>query len=104
MQTQEQFVPVSPREVMVTTAGLRTMRKAWPCSGLPFDACVIFEFDSHGNLCDIKWFSDEGIDIAEPSGVDGACLCALSEDAYHFLDVQQAIEHVSRNPQTLGKD
>lgn len=85
MQEQAQFVQVSPREVLVTTAGLRAMRKAWPCSGLPFDACVIFEYDTHGNLCDIKWFSDEGIDIAEPPFVDGGCMVALSEDAQKFL-------------------
>ncbi len=80
------FVQVSPSEVMVTTRGLQAMRRVWPCSGLPYDGyCVIFEYDSHGNLVDIKWHTDEGIDVAEPEGIDGACMAALSQDAQKLL-------------------
>jgi hypothetical protein len=78
---------LAPNTVLVTTLDIQSMRKVWPCSGLPYDGyCLSFEFDSHGNLCDVNWYTDEGIDATEPEGIDGACMVALSEDAQKFLE------------------
>lgn len=77
---------LAPNTVLVSTADLQAMRHVWPCSGLPFDGfCVSFEFDSRGNLVDMNWYTDEGIDVSEPDGIDGSCLLALSQDAQKFL-------------------
>ena len=63
------------------------MRRIWPCSGLPYDGyCLSFHFDSHGNLDDVCWYTDEGVDIEEPDGVDGTCMVALSQDAQKCLN------------------
>jgi hypothetical protein len=80
---------LAPNTVLVTSEGLRAMRKAWPCSGLPSDLCVSFQFDSHG-LCDIGWYDTDGLDVEEPQGVDGGCMVALSQDAEAFLGSQQS--------------
>src|SRR5579884_2474472 len=80
------FVAISPRTVMATSGGLYRFAHKWPCSGFPEDVCVTFEFASNGDLVDINWHSAEtGCDIAEPNGVDGSALLALSEDAQSFL-------------------
>jgi hypothetical protein len=83
---------LAPGTVLVTALDLQAMRRVWPCSGLPYDGyCVSFHFDSHGNLDDINWYTDEGLDASEPEGIDGACMVALSEDAQRVLDYSEVI-------------
>jgi hypothetical protein len=85
----------APHTVLVTAKDLQAMRRVWPCSGLPFDGqCVSFQFDSNG-LCDVSWYTDEGIDIAEPEGIDGGCMVALCEDAEQFLKQYRALPLIS---------
>ena len=78
------MVILAPNTVLVTTRHIRAFRASWPCSGLPSDACVSFEFDSNG-LCAISWHSEDGIDIAERDEWDGPALAALADDAKQFL-------------------
>ena len=82
------FVEISPRAVLITASGLHQFSRMWPCSGLPQDVCVLFEFASNGDLVDVQWFDAEsGLDIAEPSGIDGSALLALSHDAQSFATI-----------------
>ena len=81
--------------VLVTAEDIRTMRRVWPCSGLPFDGrCVSFQFDSNG-LCDVSWYTDEGIDVEEPEGIEDGCMIALCEDAEQFLKQYRALPLIS---------
>jgi hypothetical protein len=75
---------LAPNTVLVSSADLSAFRRVWPCSGLPSDVCVAFQFDSNG-LCDINWFDTDGLDIPEPSEVNQSALLALSRDAQEFL-------------------
>jgi hypothetical protein len=76
---------LAPNTVLVTTAELRNFKASWPCSGIPADVCVAFEFDFNGNLVDVKWFDEDGIDVAEPEA-DGSAVSALSQGAQKFLE------------------
>ena len=72
--------------VLVSESDIRQMADCWPCSGLPrYGYCVSFLYESNG-LCDISWYSDEGIDVEQPLGIDEGCLLALSQDAQTFLN------------------
>lgn len=78
---------LAPNTVLVSEQNIRDFRAQWPCSGLPSEGfCVSFEFARNGDLVDINWFTDEGIDAAEPDGADGPALLALSQDAQAFLN------------------
>jgi len=84
---------IAPNEVFVTSSELDKFASQWPCSGMRFDndLAVKFSFDGHGNLVDIAWFDAEyGCDITEPTGVDGAALLALSQDAGEWLNAQHS--------------
>jgi hypothetical protein len=74
--------------VLVTSQDLKNMIRVWPCSGLHQAAdegfSVSFQFDSNG-LCDVSWYTENGIDTSEPEGINGTCLLALSHDAQQFL-------------------
>jgi len=74
-----------PNGVLCTTKDLTAMARVWPCSGLRSGTMIIFEFDNHGNLCDIEWLDDDGVTCSEPAGIDQYCLHALSQDAQQFL-------------------
>ena len=81
------FVGIGRNQVMVTSGGIARFASQWPCSGMRFDddLGVIFSFDTNG-LCDIEWFDGEtGLTIAEPEGVNGEALLALSQDAQRFV-------------------
>jgi hypothetical protein len=81
---------LAPNTILVTTLDLQAMWRVWPCSGLPYYGfCVSFQFDSHGNLDDIEWYTDEGIDCAEPDGIDQTCMAALSTDAQEYLNAYE---------------
>ena len=87
MKADYDFVPMSDSQVMVTSGGVERFAAQWPCSGMRFsdDIGVIFSFDSNG-LCDVEWFDGEtGGTIAEPDGVSGEALVALSQDANSYL-------------------
>lgn len=100
-QADYDFVATGNRRVMVTSSGLLRFAKQWPCSGLRFDdsIAVEFEYDSRGDLCNINWYdcgeNPNGIDIMEPSGIDGAALVALSQGAQHFLKVSAVADRPS---------
>src|SRR5215472_15434097 len=59
-----------PNGVLCTTKDLTAMARVWPCSGLRSGTMIIFEFDNHGNLCDIEWLDDDGVTCSEPAGID----------------------------------
>ena len=80
---------LAPGTVFVTSDDLYAMRKVWPGSGLPDGMCVSFSFDANG-LVDVEWYTDEGVDAAEPEGVDGGCMVALAMDAQVFMNAQLA--------------
>ncbi len=83
------FVALNSRQVMATSGGVARFADSWPCSGMRFggDYGVIFSFASNGDLVDIEWFNGEsGLDIAEPAGVNGEALAALSRDAQEYLN------------------
>jgi hypothetical protein len=85
------MVQTTDNAVMVTSGGVSRFADNWPCSGMRFDAdiAVQFEFDFRMQLVDIQWFdcSDdaESLDVAEPYGVNGEALQALSQDAQLYL-------------------
>ena len=83
------MVLLAPNTVLVTTSHIRAFRASWPCSGLPSNACVSFEFDSNG-LCDISWYTEEGIDVdvRQSAKWDSPALAALADDAKQFLAAQ----------------
>jgi hypothetical protein len=86
------YVQVSENAVMVTSGGVQRFAESWPCSGMRFEAdiAVQFEFAQNGDLVDVSWYDCSegapGVDIAEPEGVNGEALLALSQDAQRWLD------------------
>src|SRR5207248_8527096 len=72
--------------VLVTSGKVSRFAAQWPCSGLPDDMGVIFTFQSNGDLVDIEWFESwSGKTVAEPDGIDGAAMVALSQDAQTYM-------------------
>jgi hypothetical protein len=76
---------LAPRTVLVSTQDLAGFKSKGPCSGIPDDLCVSFEFGSNGDLVDVNWYSDNGIDVPRPEYLDGSAELALSQDAQAFL-------------------
>jgi hypothetical protein len=78
---------LAPRTVLATAEDIRTLADNWPCSGMRFEdsRCVSFEFATNGDLVDIQWYDERGLDIPEAEGIDGRALLALSQDAQIHL-------------------
>ncbi len=79
---------LAPRTVLVSTQDLAGLKSKWPCSGIPDDVCVSFEFGSNGDLVDVNWYSDEGVDVPRPEHLNGTAELALADDAQAFLIAQ----------------
>jgi hypothetical protein len=76
---------VSPRTVLVSTQDLAGFKAKWPCSGIPDDVCVSFQFERNVDLVGVNWYSNEGIDVPRPEDLNGTAELALSQDAQAFL-------------------
>ena len=60
--------------VSVSADEVSAFKDQWPCSGLPDDTSLWFQFDKrNGDLVDLR-----------PSNVDGDALLALSHDAQAY--------------------
>lgn len=58
--------------VVVTAMGVNSFNASWPCSAIPDDIPIRFEYGSNGDLVEVS------------SSCDGREMLALSEDAQTF--------------------
>lgn len=87
MSADYDFVSIHNTTVLTTSGAIERLARSWPCSGMrDLGVGVIFTFATNGDLTDIEWFDAETArTIAEPEGIDGAAVVALSQDAWHWL-------------------
>lgn len=66
--------------IFVNESQVSAFRQSWPCSGLPDDSSITFEFATNGNLLDVEFGNGE-----EVWKYDSSALVALSQDAQNRL-------------------
>jgi hypothetical protein len=71
----------------------------WPCSNLPTDSAITFEFDARGNLVDVVL--SNGADSAEH---DGTAMVALSNDAQALRIGHEVFPIGTHQLATIGAD
>lgn len=66
---------IAPGKVRVSSAGVESFNRGWPCSSLRASRAYWFEFDSTGDL----------VDSDLPESDDGPAASAMADDCREFL-------------------
>lgn len=64
----------------ITAMQVQEFKRSWPCSNLPDDTAITFEYATNGDLIDCYGTTDAGINV-DVSEFDGDACVALSHDA-----------------------